>query len=59
MSELEGYKTQDVLSTHGCDGCAFYDEPNSICRMEDARCIPESRSDGRNVIFIKVENDDR
>lgn len=56
MTELEGYKTVPA-TPYGCDGCAF--DMGVKCVNELAECIPATRSDGRNVIFVKVENDDR
>ena len=41
-----------------CLECAF-DEDFSECLLGSKRCVPSVRDDKRNVIFKKVNNDDK
>jgi len=62
FDELEGYTTQDGSL---CLRCAFAIkeelhtdcERNSLCLR--ARCMPDQREDGRNVIFVKIQLDNQ
>ena len=57
--EFEGKKCVAVYDDslyfdHSCINCVFAEKPISYCRNK-ARCLPENRQDGKNVIFVEVK----
>jgi hypothetical protein len=54
--EYEGQKYKAENGNRGnCNGCAFEEDTEScIWRVPD--CIGSARTDGRTIIWVKVEN---
>ena len=53
-------RVDDILDNSFCYGCYFY-ESGCPCDIDDhasyiGACLSVSRADGKNVIFVKVDN---
>ena len=54
--EFEGKKLQVKESaSNGCDGCFFYMKCSSITMELSGECEVDVRDDGKNVIFVEVQ----
>ena len=54
--EFEGKKLQVKESaSNGCDGCFFYMKCSSITMGLSGECEVDARDDGKDVIFVEVQ----
>jgi len=47
------YVTVPVMRFNTCDGCAFGSSTDCRDVFEDSNCTPDTRSDRRDVIWVK------
>ncbi|MGL4756259.1 MAG: hypothetical protein ACRCXB_28230 [Aeromonadaceae bacterium] len=56
--EIEGVKYKAVdhsIKDNECIGCSL--RGKDACFSDDVPCMPEERGDGRNVIFVEVQDE--
>jgi hypothetical protein len=61
ISEDENTITLPILKAvehYGCDGCYFNDWDNSDT-CEKVACLARERKDGKKVIFVEVQNEEK